>query len=305
MDDERRRGIAWALAASLLTAGFAVPWKLAAGAGDAATNTLLLLGVAASLNTLLSVGQARWQGAALRRPTRVDWGVAAAIALLTLGGNLCSAQAIRSLSSAVLTVTLRSEVVLSAILAWPLIGERLDRIFWLGAAIAMAGLALQQPPGAWDAIAGSGLAWALAAALCFSSMTVLTRRYIHQIDPVVVNGLRLWLAVGFWFLVYGVPDAIQRISGHQALYAALAATCGPFAGRLCMMIASRYLAVRFVTLCLLLSPVLTLGLAWIVIGELPQSRAIAGGTLMLLGIAIPFVGALRPGTTPEQRRAAR
>ena len=200
------------------------------------------------------------------------------------------------LSPALLTVAQRSEVVLAAVLAWPLLGERVDRRFWLGAAIAAGGLWVQVAPGATLGFAGSGLAWALGSAVCFSSMAVLTRKYIHRIDPVAVNGLRLWLSVGFWFALYGFPADLREISSAQIFYTGLAAFCGPFAGRLCMMIASRHLEIRLVTLCLLLSPVLTLGLAWAVLSELPSGMTLLGGAIMLAGISIPVVGTLRSST---------
>ncbi|MBW2241553.1 MAG: hypothetical protein JRH01_06160 [Deltaproteobacteria bacterium] len=69
-----------------------------------------------------------------------------------------------------------------------------------------------------------------------------------------------------------------------------------------MMIASRHLEIRFVTLCLLLSPIFTLGLAWVVMDDLPTGREMLGGAVMLVGIAIPVAGALRTkrlgGTQP-------
>jgi len=287
--DERRRGFAWALAAALLVGLFAIPWKLAAGAGPTHTNTLVLLATAALLSTALST----WQRGTLPRPTRADGQIAAVLAVLTLLGNLGIGEAIRSLSPAVLTVTQRSEVVLSALLAWPLLGERVDGRFWIGAAIAAAGLWIQQPPGALASFAGSGLAFALAATVCFAAMAVWTRKYIHRIDPVAVNGLRLWLAVAFWFASYGLPPELASISGEQLLWAGLAALCGPFAGRLCMMIASRDLEIRFVSLCLLLSPLVALIAAWLLLDDLPTPRALTGGALMLCGITLPVATELR------------
>ncbi len=281
-----------ALGAVVGVAGFAVPWKLAASVGERGTNTLLLLLTAAGLNALLSLVQARRTGRALPRPSGFELRLASLLALLTLVGNLASAEAIRSLSSAQLNVVLRAEVVIAALIAWPLLGERVEPRFWIGAAIAGAGFALQQSPGAWSGFEGTGLAWALGATLLFSAMAVITRRHIHGIDPVAVNGLRLWISVGLWFGLHGWPDSLSRITALQASYAAVAALFGPFAGRLCMMLASRDLEIRFVTLFLLISPVLTLALAFVVLDEWPETRALWGGAVMLFGIAIPLLGAL-------------
>ncbi len=157
MSNEERRGIAWALGAMLGAASFVIPWKLAAGNGETTTNALVLLVAAAGFNTLL---------AAYRKPTwprfgRLELAVAALLAALTLLGNLASANAIELISPAMLTVMQRSEVIIVALLAWPIIGERIDRRFWIGTAIATAGLLLLHDPLASGTLHASGMAWAL------------------------------------------------------------------------------------------------------------------------------------------------
>lgn len=285
MSPDRRRGILWALAAAFGIAGFAVPWKLASSVGAPSTNTLLLLAWAATFSTALGV--IRTGG--LPRPRSFDWALAAGIAVLTLLGNLASAEAIRTLSPPLLVVAQRSEVILVAIIAWPVIGERVDRRFWMGAALAVCGLAILQGPSDVSNVGTPGMVWAGLSALCFAGMAVVTRKYIRSVDPVAVNGLRLWLSVLFWFGVNGLPPALFEIGADQAAYAGLAAFSGPFAGRLCMMHSARFLEARLTTLATLLAPVLTLMLAWLVLSDLPSSRQLIGGAVMLLGIALPLL----------------
>lgn len=283
MQDGRRRGWWLAFGASLGIVGWAIPWKLAAAEGAATTNALLLLFFAASWNTLFN----RLRGRARRRLTRVDWGLAAALAALTLLGNVASAQAIRHLPPALMTVAQRGEVIWVALLAWPVVGERPDRPFWLGVALALLGLLiLQAPAGAADART-VGFAWAGVSLVAFGSMAVLTRRFIHGVDPSRVNGLRLWLAVGLWFAWYGVPPALAQVTPAQAGYTALAAFSGPFAGRLAMMTSARYLEARLTTLATLAAPPLTLLAGMLVLSDTPTAREIGGGLVMLVGIAVP------------------
>jgi drug/metabolite transporter (DMT)-like permease len=132
-------------------------------------------------------------------------------------------------------------------------------------------------------------------------MAVLTRRFIHEVDPARVNGLRLWLSVGMWFAWYGVPPELLEVTPAQAGYASLAAFCGPFAGRLAMMTSARYLEARLTTLATLAAPPLTLLLTVIVLAELPTPREVAGGCVMLVGIAVPVLRRSRtelPGSNP-------
>jgi drug/metabolite transporter (DMT)-like permease len=292
---EQRRGVIWALGAALGIAAFNIPWKLASEHAGPAANALILLAAAAVFNTLLTVFQRR----AMPRFARLDLGLASALACLTLAGNLASAQAIGSMSPALLTVTQRSEIILVALMAWPIVGERVDRPFWIGAAVAGLGLLILQDPFSAPDAQAVGVAWGLVSAVCFAGMAVLTRRFIHRIDTVSVNALRLWLSVALWFVFNDAPQAIAEVTPTQASYACLAAFFGPFAGRLCMMTSARYLEARITTLMTLAAPPLTLLLAFVVLGDLPGVRDLCGGTVILCGIALPVLAARRASGAPR------
>ncbi|MDJ0847268.1 MAG: DMT family transporter [Myxococcota bacterium] len=286
MDDRRRLGTLWALGSALGIAGWAIPWKLASAEGAASANALLLLLFAAAFNSVYN----RARPTESRPFTGFDWALAAALAAFTLVGNLASATAIQSLSPALLTLAQRGEIILVALMAWPLAGERPDRLFWLGAGLATAGLlVLQAPFDAADARA-VGFAWAGLSVVAFSSMVVLTRVFIHRFDPARVNGLRLWLSVLLWFAWHGFPPALLEVTPAQAAYASLAAFFGPFAGRLAMMTSSRYLEARLTTLATLAAPPLTLVFGVILLSDTPTTREVLGGLAMLVGIAIPVLG---------------
>ncbi|MCP4006284.1 MAG: DMT family transporter [bacterium] len=289
MPGEHRRGILWAVASAFGIAAFVIPWKIAASHGSTATNTLVLLVAAAIFNSLLTV----YRHKSIPRFSRFDLGVATALGSLTLLGNLASATAIKLISPALLTVVQRSEVIIVALLAWPIIGERIDRRFWAGAAIAICGLLLLNDPLAAADLRTTGIFWAVASAVCFGSMAVVTRKTIQRIDPVSVNGLRLWLAVMLWFIWNGFPPELAEISSAQVGYVSLAAFSGPFLGRLCLMNSAKYVEARITTLATLAAPVLTLVLGYLILSDLPTSREILGGTIMLIGISIPLLGLAR------------
>ena len=138
------------------------------------------------------------------------------------------------------------------------------------------------------------MVWAGVATLFFGAMAILTRKYIHQIDPVSVNALRLWLAVGFWFAWNGFPPELYEITAPQAGYGILAAFFGPFLGRLSLMMSAKYVEARITTLVTLAAPPMTLALGYLVLSDLPSAREIGGGVIMLFGIAIPIVSWARP-----------
>ncbi len=283
--DDHRRGVLWALGSAFGIAAFIVPWKIAGGLGDARMNTLLLLVAAAVFTSFLTAYQQR----SIPTFRSFDFRIAAALAACTLFGNLASANAIQLLSPALLTVVQRSEVIFVALLAWPLIGERIDRSFWLGAAVAGSGLLLLQGTLSLGEPRAAGIAWGFGSAICFGSMAVITRKYIHRFDTVSVNALRLWLAVAFWFVWNGVPRELYETTTEQVGYVTLAAFFGPFMGRLCLMTSAKFVEARITTLTTLAAPPLTLVLAYVILSDLPSTREIQGGILMLIGISIPIL----------------
>jgi drug/metabolite transporter (DMT)-like permease len=271
----------------------AIPWKLANEAGAPEHSALLLLGVAALGNSLLVAGQRIASGSLRLRIGATELWVAALLALFTLLGNLASAVAIQDLSPALLNVLLRADILFVALLGWPLLGERVERRFWLGAFIAVIGLFLLQGPVGEEGVKGlltSGSGMAVAAAACFSGLAIVTRRFVHRIDPVAVNMIRLWMAAALWFPFHAFPR-FAEIPREQILWATLAAITGPFLGRLALMMSARYIEARVTTLAALTSPVLTLVLAFVLLSDWPETHQLIGGTIMIAGISIPL---LRP-----------
>lgn len=289
--DDRRLGLSWAFTAAIGGAGFVIPWKLANEIGTPAHSVLILLVVAGTANTLLVITQRIASGSLNLYVGRTDLWVATLLASFTLFGNLASASAIQDLSPALLNVLLRAEVILVAVFAWLLLGERVERRFWFGVAVAAAGLVVLQGPsvaGRALGLFGTGTGMALAAAACFSMLAVLTRRFIERIDLVVVNAVRLWLAVALWFPFNPTPR-LAEIPPEQVLYAGVAGLMGPFLARLFLMISARYIEARTTTLANLTSPVMTLGLAYLLLSDWPETHQLVGGAIMIAGISIPLL----------------
>jgi len=281
-----------------------IPWKLANEIGEPSHSVLLLLGVAAVGNSVLVLGQRIGSGGPGLRIGAVELGVAALLAGFTLLGNLASAIAVQDLSPALLNVLLRVDVLFVALFGWPLLGERVEGRFWIGAVMAVIGLVvLQRPMGEGGSLGllGSGTGMAIAAGACFSGLAIGTRRFIHRIDPVAVNMIRLWLAVGLWFLFNPPPD-FGALPREQILYSTLAAIAGPFLGRLALMLSARHIEARMTTLATLTTPILTLVMAFALLADWPANHELIGGAIMIAGISIPL---LPSGRRQPSRSAVR
>lgn len=269
-----------------MAGSFVIPWKLATPHGDESTSVLVLLTSAAALNSLIvpfsKQEGARWSADAMR--------LSVILAVLTFVGNLLSAIAIERISAPLLSVLQRAEVLVVAVVAWAVMGEKPHVLFWIGAAVAAIGLVWMNGNG--GALDGYGILCGLGSSLCFGSMLVAVRRYIHGVDAVFVNAFRLWLSVGVWFAVNRTLPSLEDLTMPVLIYASLAGLFGPFLSRLFSMQSSHHLEARFTALILLSTPALSLPLAWLVLGTIPSGAELEGGVVMLIGIAIPVVGML-------------
>ena len=131
-------------------------------------------------------------------------------------------------------------------------------------------------------------------------MVIVTRRVIHRIQPVTVNALRLWLAVAGLAAFPGVAARTLAASAELWLLCSAAAFCGPLLSRLFIMYALKHVTAAYQVLVSLSSPVFALVFGLLFLGTGPTGYELAGGIIMLAGIAVPVVSGLRapPSVAP-------
>jgi drug/metabolite transporter (DMT)-like permease len=289
-ETEPRRGMSFSVAGALCSAIYLFPYKWAAELATPDVLAFALLCAAAFFNTLC----AAWEGRApapVLHSRSLSWQTAGLLAVLTISGNFCGAQAIARLDPAVTSVLLRTEVVFVGGLAALLLGERLSLALICGAGLALAGLGLMRWPLARDS-SGLGTMWALGAAASFGAMQVVTRRVIHRISPAKVNAARLWIACGALLLVPGLLGSAIAAGSQFWLRASLAALFGPCLGRLFIMYSLRGLRAAHSALLLLLAPLFAFAIGYLIWGSVPTSKEVLGGALMLIGIGLPSLSGL-------------
>lgn len=290
-----RTGALLSLMAALSAAAFLIPYKQAAGTGaprDVVVMVMLL--AAAMLNTVLFLGKrlraGRAHAAAPRRSVRLTMIVALVLAGFTALGNRAVAEALVHLGPGLTSVVQQTQVLFVAAASTLLLGERITPRFAAGAVIALAGFAVMRLPGqAGSALELGGMLWAVVSALSFGAMHVVTRKVIQRIDPVPVNALRLWLAVAVLACWPGRLASLGGLDTRTWALAAAAAFLGPFLGRICLMYAVRHISASHSTLLNLTSPVFAFGLGFLAFGTAPTGLELAGGALILTGIALPVL----------------
>ncbi len=272
--------------AAVGAAAFLVPYKAAARLGDREGVVVAMLISAAVLNTLVMVPQLRTAKGATSR--RAEWAVAAALAVFTALGNAAVAEGLATLDAGVVSVLQQTQILFVAVLAWPLLNERITLRFALGALLAVVGFGVMRwPQEQMPAVNLVGATWVLVSALSFGLMIVITRQHIHRIRPVWVNATRLWLGAAVLLMLPRRAAAVLELEGRAWVLCAAAAACGPFFARLCIMYAVRWLSASHSTLLTLISPVFAFGLGFVVFGTVPATVEVIGGAIILAGVALP------------------
>lgn len=291
-----RQGTLLAASGALLAATFFIPYKAATGIADVDHVVIAMLAPAALFNTVTAL----WLQRGRMRVTRPDLAVAVLLALLAVAGNIAMTEALALVDAGVAAVLLQTQVFFVAVGGWVLLGERVTLRFTIGAIIAIGGFVLMRDPFSNESpVSVAGALWAMGAALSFGMMHVVTRRYITSIRPVTVNALRLWMAVAILLALPGRAGGVIELSSEAWLLAATAALLGPFAARLCIMFAVRYVQASYAALFGLITPMFAFILQTIILGVTPSVLEVAGALIILAGIALPVLevaGRERPPT---------
>jgi len=81
----------------------------------------------------------------------------------------------------------------------------------------------------------SAIIWAITTAFSFAVMQVLTKSIIHEINPQVLNVSRLAFALVILWSLEEVRSGVAVLEFIEWQWLALAAFCGPFVGRVSLI----------------------------------------------------------------------
>ena len=207
------------------------------------------------------------------------------------------AHGIAAVGAGLATVLSNLQVVVVGIAAWWLYGERPSRNILLALPIVIAGIALiagifgAHPYGAAPLL---GVVMGLLTAVSYAGYLIVIRR--GQDDIRRVAGPLFWSTLATTIaaaLVVGDFDPTPRLPAHVWLVAL--ALSSQVAGYLLISISLPRLPSVVTSLLLLVQPVITVGLAMVLLGENPSPFQLAGIGLVIAGLAVavlPF-GRLR------------
>ncbi len=288
--DEARRGLAAAAGAAILY-GAAYPATAVALrsftplgiAGIACTIALPFVIAAAALRIVTPPSRAAWNPASLLRLT----------VLGALGGVAFIAATNLAVSLSGPTVTgfvAPLYAVAAAVLAVPLLGERLRPMTAAAFGLALVGTALLAGVDP-SATSLAGVAFASAAAVCFGLYMVLARRWgsryaltgsLITIANLIGRGPILLL---FEF-VRAPGTLIPPHPEPAAVIALLSIAFGASStANLLLMVSVRHVPARRTSAALLLVPISSAVIGMVLLGESLTPQGVLGAVLILLGIA--------------------
>ena len=207
------------------------------------------------------------------------WGFVTAIFIgLSFGTNI---YALTIVSVAQAYFILSTLPLLTALLAWAFINEKVDRTTWVTIVIVFVGVAIMISDDFEEPSNIFGLFIALLSPTFFAIALVLVRAR-KQIDTIPAT----WLA-GFVSLVLAacLMGSLDQIIIEDALWGGIMGiTLG--VGIACYVIGAKYIPATHVALLMLLETALAPIWAWLGVGEKPTIMILLGGLIMFAAVAV-------------------
>ncbi|QHC36617.1 DMT family transporter [Komagataeibacter xylinus] len=192
-----------------------------------------------------------------------------------------------TVSAGAASLLISSCPLMTALIAMPVLGERLTGWGWAGSVISFSGVILIAGGQAGGIAFGSGATMVLAAALCSAIYTIMLRQLTPRYGALptiayilIAGGLLLlpWLPRACMVIVHAPWSCTAAVVELAVFPAALGYGAWTF-------VISHMGAARGSALLYTLPPV-TMLLAFALTGEVPAARTLLGGGVVMLGVVI-------------------
>lgn len=225
------------------------------------------------------------------------------------GGQVCFFNAIEHLSVGVALLLEYLGTILVVAWMWLRHGQRPRSLTVIGSVVALLGLALVIDLTGDTRLEPVGVLWALGGALGLASYFVLSGQKDSGIPPVALTsgGMIVGTAALFAFGRLGALPMHARftaveLAGHQVSWlvpiiglSLIAAAIAYVAG----IAATRRLGPKLASFVGLTEVLFAVAFAWLFLGELPTGMQLAGGLLIIAGVALVRVDEGRPAELAE------
>ena len=192
------------------------------------------------------------------------------------------------------------------LMAWPLLGERLQRAQWPAVILAAAGLVLIIEP--WrlgGTLLSDGLAIASGLAWAASAIVAKKLRARHRVGLLSLTAWQmLFGALALLGVALAVPEPPLVVSAELIAATAFIAIIGTGLGWLMWLYVLDQMPASTAGLGSLAVPAIGVLASWLQLGERPGAAELAGMLLISAGLALlSFTGGRRPGSAPDPASA--
>jgi drug/metabolite transporter (DMT)-like permease len=292
-------GVALASAATFGTSGAFAASLLEAGWTPGAA-VAVRVAVAALVLTVPALLQLRGRSTALRRSARpvLLYGLVA-----VAGCQLCYFNAVAHLSVGVALLLEYSGALMVVAWLWLRRGQRPRRLTVAGSLLAVLGLVLVLDVAGSGRLDPVGVLWGLGAAVGLAVYFVLAAGAEDPLPPLVlvwgglgVGALALLAAAATGLLAVRAPRTDVVLLGAEVSWLVPVLALALVAGAVAYVLgvrAARLLGARLASFVGLTEVLFAVAFAWLLLGQVPAPVQVAGGVLVLAGVALVRLDELR------------
>jgi drug/metabolite transporter (DMT)-like permease len=225
--------------------------------------------------------------ARIRQPGRKDLRLILFVGILFFLNTIGSNFGLRTITAGEASFILNTVPLLTALMAWIWLRERVTRLFAIGLAISLAGVSLVVVNTGGGLSLRPGTLFLFLAALTFAVIQIVQKRLLQTYDPLEVSSYAVWGAT-VMLLPFGVNlhTTITEASGEAT---AAAVYLGVFPSAIAYVVwfaALRRVPVSRAAVFFYLVPVLTVLLGFVWLEEMPGAASLVGGVLVVGGVVI-------------------
>jgi drug/metabolite transporter (DMT)-like permease len=209
------------------------------------------------------------------------------------------------------SILIATEPLITVVLAWAILGERMTRDHWISMGIAITGFFLFS--GLFGRFAGEGAGFSLSFGMILlvlaqvgeGAYSVFGRKLVQVYAPTAVLGSALGIGLVLLTAIVAVFDRLPSPStgGMSQLGAAL--FLGPIGSTLTYLIwamIARTVTVPSMVITLFIQPVLGAWVGYLLLGESLTTERFAGALLILTAVAFLFYREIRRAPAPGPSR---
>lgn len=238
----------------------------------------------------------------VRRPRAADVPLMLLLGLIGITAyNLCLNIGETHVTAGAASLLVNTVPVLTSVLAWLFLGERLGPLGWTGMALSFFGAAIIAAASTGDHSLSPWAAIVMVAALCQAIFFVVQKPLLTRYRPLDLTCYAIWAGtLGALVFAPGLVQAVRQAPTSATIAVAYLGVFPASVAYFAWAIVLSRLPTQRASSLLFAVPVLSFLIAWGWLGEAPRLLAVLGGVLALGGVALVHTRALagpRPDTT--------